>query len=121
MNLDSPVTFLKEKLGSVLHEDVLTKYNAWFEEEGRAISANVDRAGTPWVRQFDTRGKRVDEILYPREYWTMLRKAYEAGIVWRLFEEGSLIPHYLLGYVTSYNNRAIALDRLNKSGETWPD
>jgi alkylation response protein AidB-like acyl-CoA dehydrogenase len=51
---------------------------------------------------FDSVGKRVDEILYPPDYWQMLRRGYQAGVVWRVFAEHSLIPHYLLGYLTSF-------------------
>ncbi|MFQ5838935.1 MAG: acyl-CoA dehydrogenase family protein, partial [Thermoplasmata archaeon] len=32
----------------------------------------------------------------------MLRKGYQAGVVWRVFEENSLLPFYLLGYVTAF-------------------
>jgi alkylation response protein AidB-like acyl-CoA dehydrogenase len=51
---------------------------------------------------FDVRGRRVDEILFPDSYWKMLQKGYLVGTVWRLFESGSLISSYLLGYLTAY-------------------
>jgi alkylation response protein AidB-like acyl-CoA dehydrogenase len=44
----------------------------------------------------------VDEILFPPDYWQMLRRGYRAGAVWRAFEENSLRSPYLLGYVTSF-------------------
>ena len=50
-----------------------------------AISDAVDRASTPWVRMFDVQGKRIDEILFPPEYWKMLKQGYPAGVVWRAF------------------------------------
>ncbi len=73
---------------------------------GRARQRNICRCrlseGTPWLRMFDVLGNRVDEILYAPAYWTMLRNGYQAGAVWRVFESGSLIPGYLLGYITAF-------------------
>jgi alkylation response protein AidB-like acyl-CoA dehydrogenase len=101
--LRSPITFLDHMLGGQLpHAQVLRDYAAWWLAEGQAISAATDRAGTPWLRMFDQFGQRVDEILYAPEYWRMLRQGYRAGLVWRAFEEDSLVPSYLLGYVTSF-------------------
>lgn len=100
--IHSPVSFLSQILGPTPPKPVLREYEAWWEKEGRAISANVDRAGTPWLRMFDALGKRADEILLPPDYWRMLRQGYKAGIVWRAFEEQSLLSSYLLGYVTSF-------------------
>jgi alkylation response protein AidB-like acyl-CoA dehydrogenase len=51
---------------------------------------------------FDRLGRRVDEILFPPEYWQLLKHGYQTGIVWRVFEEQSLLSSYLLGYVTSF-------------------
>jgi acyl-CoA dehydrogenase len=51
---------------------------------------------------FDRFGRRIDEILFPPEYWKLLRRGYKDGIVWRVFDEKSLISSYLLGYVTSF-------------------
>ena len=56
---------------------------------------------------FDRLGKRVDEILYPREYQTILRRGYRAGVVWRALEEKSLIPTYLLMYDISFHDPGI--------------
>ncbi len=105
MSLDtvrSPVAFLRHMLGEVPHEQVLSKYEAWWEEEGKAISEATDRAGTPCLRMFDRFGERVDEILLPPQYWKMLGKGYQEGVVWRAFEENSLVSSYALGYVTSF-------------------
>ncbi len=56
---------------------------------------------------FDRYGKRVDEILYPREYQTMLRRGYRSGVVWRALEEESLTPTYLLMYTISFHDPGI--------------
>lgn len=98
----SPVTFLKTMLAQLPDELALRDYEAWWESEGKAVSEATDRAGTPWLRMFDRFGKRVDEVLYSPDYRRMLMKGYRAGAVWRAFEESSLIPFYLLGYVTSF-------------------
>jgi acyl-CoA dehydrogenase len=98
----SPVRFLESRLGRVGLHDELEAYAAWWEAEGKPISSAVDRAGTPWLRMFDRFGQRVDELLFPPEYWRMLRKGYQAGAVWRAFAEKSLVPAYLLGYVTAF-------------------
>ena len=101
-SLHSPLTLLQSRLTEIPHLDLLASEEEWWKAEGVAISNAIDRAGTPWVRMFDRAGKRVDEILYPSEYQTMLRKGYRAGIVWRAFEETSLIPTYSLMYAISF-------------------
>ncbi len=101
-SLRSPAIFLRQLLGQVSHEATLQEYEVWWKKAGQAISHSIDRAGTPWLRMFDQFGKRVDEILYPPEYWKMLKHGYQAGVIWRAFEERSLLPSYLLGYVTSF-------------------
>lgn len=98
----SPVSFLKQMLGSVACEQTLRAYESFWEREGKAISEAVDRAGTPWLKMFDRLGSRIDEMLFPPEYWKMLRHGYQTGIIWRAFEEQSLVSSYLLGYVTSF-------------------
>jgi len=98
----SPTRFLQETLGDLPLRGELEEYERWWEERGKAISSSIDRLGTPWLRMFDRFGNRVDEILYPPEYWEMLRTGYKAGAVWRAFEGRTLIPSYLLGYVTSF-------------------
>lgn len=100
--LSSPLDFLQSRLPTVPHLDVLAAEQEWWKAEGVAISDAIDRAGTPWLRMFDRSGRRVDEILYPREYLTMLRKGYRSGVVWRALEEKSLIPTYLLMYTISF-------------------
>jgi acyl-CoA dehydrogenase len=105
--LRSPVKFL-QKVGICADQDWLREYEAWFEYEGQSISDAVDRAGTPWLRMFDRLGTRVDEILYPPEYWRMLQRGYRAGVLWRAFEQNSLIPSYLLLYATAFSDPGLA-------------
>jgi acyl-CoA dehydrogenase len=105
--LRSPLSFLQSSLEDIPHRDVLNAEEAWWKSEGVAISNAIDRAGTPWLRMFDRLGKRVDEILYPREYQTILRRGYRSGVVWRALEEKSLIPTYLLIYNISFHDPGI--------------
>jgi len=108
--LRSPVQFLQQ-IGIHADHDWLRDYEAWFESEGQGISDAVDRAGTPWLRMFDQWGARVDEILYPPEYWRMLKRGYRAGVLWRVFEnpeQSSLIPAYLLLYATGFYDAGLA-------------
>ncbi|NUM55555.1 MAG: acyl-CoA dehydrogenase family protein [Candidatus Hydrogenedentes bacterium] len=83
-------------------EAALADYEAWWEREGKGISAAHDRAGTPWLRMFDVFGKRIDEVQCAPEYWTMLRRGYKAGVVWRAFKEQSLRSSFRIGYICSY-------------------
>lgn len=111
MNFDalaSPTRFLQEIIGSTPYDSALRAYEQWWEQEGRAISDSVDRAGTPWVRMFDVAGKRVDEILYPPDYWRMLKHGYKAGVLWRAFEQQSLLPAFLLIYLTSFYDSGLS-------------
>jgi acyl-CoA dehydrogenase len=108
--LRSPVQFLQQ-IGVHADHDWLRDYEAWFESEGQGISDAVDRAGTPWLRMFDRFGARVDEILFPPEYWRMLKRGYRAGVLWRVFENSeqrSLIPAYLLLYATGFYDAGLA-------------
>jgi len=105
--LRSPVQFLQQ-VGICVDQDWLREYEAWFEGEGQGISDAVDRAGTPWLRMFDQWGARVDEILYPPEYWRMLKHGYRAGVLWRVFEQNSLLPAYLLLYATGFYDPGLA-------------
>ena len=100
--LRSPLSFLQSRLTAIQHLDVLEAEQQWWKAEGVPISDAIDRAGTPWVRMFDRFGKRVDEILYPPEYQTILRKGYRSGVVWRALEEKSLIPTYSLMHTISF-------------------
>lgn len=99
----SPTAFLHSRWrGDLPHADLLAEYEAWWFAEGQAISDAVDRLGTPWLRMYDALGRRVDEVQYPPEYWAMLRRGYRAGVIWRCFEEDSLLPFFLLGYITCF-------------------
>jgi acyl-CoA dehydrogenase len=97
-----PVGFLQSRLSAIQHPEMLEAEQAWWKAEGARISDAIDRAGTPWVRMFDRHGNRVDEVLYPREYQTILKKGYRAGVVWRALEGKSLIETYLLIYTISF-------------------
>src|SRR5216684_3296515 len=103
----SPLSFLQSRLQDIPHRDVLGAEEGWWKSEGVAISDAIDRAGTPLLRMFDRLGKRVDEILFPPEYQTILRRGYRAGVVWRALEEKSLISTYLLMYTISFHDPGI--------------
>jgi alkylation response protein AidB-like acyl-CoA dehydrogenase len=100
--LRSPVRFLRHMLGALPQERALLEFESWWETEGRSISDATDRAGTPWLRMFDRGGRRVDEVLFAPEYWRALRHGYRAGVVWRAFEEESLLTCALLDYITCF-------------------
>ena len=100
--LRSPLGFLQGRLAEIPHHALLEAEQHWWQSVGVPISNNIDRAGTPWVRMFDRFGKRVDEVLYPPEYQTILRKGYRAGTVWRALEEKSLVSTYQLMYTISF-------------------
>ncbi len=78
------------------------RYEEEWERRWRYVSEAVDRMGTVPLRMFDRWGNRVDELLYPPEYWDMLYAGYRAGVVGRVFREGTLKPFYVLGYITSF-------------------
>ncbi len=107
-SVSSPVRFLESALKDFHAPDWLRSYESWWENQGRPISSAVDRAGTPWLRIFDLAGNRVDEILYPPDYWRMLRHGYKAGMLWRVFEENSLTPAGLGIYLTSFYDPGLA-------------
>ena len=100
--LRAPLSFLQSRLATIQHLDVLESEQRWWKSQGVAISSAIDRALTPWVRMFDCAGKRIDQILYPPEYQTILRRGYRSGAIWRVFEEKSLIPTYLLMYAIAF-------------------
>lgn len=107
MNVDfvrSPSALLREMVGSTRYDAALQEYEAWWKREGQSISDAVDRARTPWLQAFNMAGERVDEILYVPEYWRMLKQGYKAGVVWRAFQDESLLPSYLLIYLTSFHD-----------------
>lgn len=105
--LHSPVQFLRQ-VGVSADQDWLREYETWLVSEGQPISDAVDRAGTPWLRMFDKWGVRVDEVLYPPEYWRMLQEGYRAGVLWRAFEQNSLMPSYLLLYAAAFYDAGLA-------------
>ena len=107
-NLSSPTAWLGNILTDSPHQRALCEYEAWWEREGRQISEATDRAGTPSVRMFDSAGRRVDQILYAPEYWRMVKHGYRSGVLWRSFEEKSLIPTYLFIYVTGFYDPGLA-------------
>jgi len=98
----SPTAFLTAHRPDLPHPDLLKTYESFWRERGQLVSDAVDRMGTPWLRMFDEQGRRVDEVCYPPDYWTMLREGYRAGVIWRCFQEESLLPFFLLGYVTCF-------------------
>ena len=100
--LRSPCSFLHHLIGPTPHDSTLQEYESWWKQEGQAISDAVDRARTPWVRMFDINSNRVDEILYASDYWRMLQQGYKAGVLWRAFQDRSLLPSFLLIYLTSF-------------------
>ncbi len=106
--LCSPSAFLLRALGPTAQDEALHQFEAWWEAEGRAISDATDRARTPWLRMFDECGRRVDNILYAPEYWRMLRHGYRAGVIWRAFEQQSLLPAYQFIYLTAFYDPGLA-------------
>jgi alkylation response protein AidB-like acyl-CoA dehydrogenase len=104
-SLFSPLTFLGNLIEDENQLTPLKEYESWWRAEGMSISEAVDRAGTPWLRMFDQFGRRVDEVLFPPDYWKMLKRGYQAGVIWRPFANGSdasLRMHYLIDYVTCF-------------------
>ena len=97
-----PLSFLESRLPNISNRGVLEAEQQWWKTEGVAVGGAIDRAPTPWLRMFDKSGTRTDEILYPREYQTILRRGYRAGVIWRAFEEKSLLPTYQLIYTISF-------------------
>lgn len=100
----TPCEFLREQLGTLPIEAELRDYQAWWEASGRDLSEPVDRAGTPWLRTHDREGLRCDEILLGAGYRQLLTEGYRRGIIWQIFEQQSLLPSYLLGYLTAFND-----------------
>ena len=102
-SLKSPLAFLSELVPDSQLAP-LKDYESWWFKDGTVISEAVDRAGTPWLRMFDQFGKRTDEILFPPDYWKILKRGYQAGAIWRPFadDSSSLRMHYLIDYVTYF-------------------
>jgi acyl-CoA dehydrogenase len=106
--LQSPLRFLLSTLTDIRLPDWLQQYQCWWEKEGQDISDATDRMGTPRLRMFDLSGMRVDEILYPPDYWRMLKHGYQTGLLWRVPEENTLFPAGLGIYVTSFYDPGLA-------------
>ncbi len=119
-SLRFPVSFLHSRLPAIQHLNLLEAEQRWWKAEGVAISDAVDRAGTPWVRMFDRYGNRVDEILYPPDYLTILRRGYRSGVVWRALEEKSLLPTYLLMYTISFYDPGVCCPYTVSLGSAAP-
>ena len=100
----TPLAFLGDRLGDIPDAAALTAYEHWWTTQGQLVSETVDRAGTPWLRMFDRAGTRIDEICFPPDYWTMLRKGYRQGIISRVFEQNSVLPFYRIGYITAFHD-----------------
>ena len=118
-SLTSPLTFIRE----LIDDDTaafLKDYESWWRKEGVTISETVDRAGTPHLRMFDQIGRRTDEILFPPEYWRMLRRGYQAGALWRAFEANSLKSHYLIDYITCFFDAGLGCPYIVSLSTTVP-
>lgn len=107
-DLQGPLRFLQSSVSGIRVPEGARDYERWWEKEAQLISDAVDRAGTPLLRMFDRFGTRVDEILYPPEYWSMLRHGYQAGLLWRSAEEQTILPSALGIYVTSFYDPGLA-------------
>ena len=83
-------------------EKDLGDYEGWWFNEGLRISESVDRLGTPHLRMFDRFGNRIDEILYPKEYWDMLYRGYKIGVVADPIQSKNLSRFFKIGYITSF-------------------
>jgi acyl-CoA dehydrogenase len=106
--VSTPLRFLESNLSVACLPDWLRQYQCGWEEQGQEISDAVDRMGTPWLRMFDLSGVRVDQILYPPEYWKMLKRGYQAGVLWRVPEEQSILPASLGIHITSFYDPGLA-------------
>ncbi len=78
--LGGPVAFLREEMGFPVPER-LTAYQEWWEKEGWPLSLEVDRWGTPHLRQFNERGERVDRDSLSAWVLVSLSAGYAAGVI----------------------------------------
>jgi alkylation response protein AidB-like acyl-CoA dehydrogenase len=104
----SPLAILKQYAEEIGDDHSLAEYEAWWRSEGVQISEATDSAGTPWLRMFDRKGERSDEILFAPDYWRMLKRGYAEGVLWRAFEQDSLLPAYRLLYLVSFFDPGLA-------------
>jgi len=104
----SPVALLRQLLGPLPTEAALQAYEDWWKSEGADISDTVDRSGTPWLQMFDKSGRRIDRIVFPHDYWRMLKKGYEQGVIWRAFEDDSLLRAYEILHLVSFYDPGLA-------------
>lgn len=118
--LRSPSQFLERSLGNITELAPARADEAWWKCEGMKISESIDRGGTPWVRMFNPLGERVDEILYPPEYWKMLHRGYQSGVVWRTFEQKSLVSTCALMYVTAFFDPGVGCPHTVSLGTAFP-
>ena len=118
--LRSPLPFLQNTFCDLRLPDWLQPYQRWWEREGQGISNATDRHGTPWLRMFDRSGVRVDEILFSPEYWKTLKHGYQTGLVWRVFEEKTVLPAGLGIYVTSFFDPGLACPYTVSLGTAMP-
>lgn len=98
--LSSPTALLRNLQGDIAHAAVLTEYETWWEREGKDISAAHDGGHTlaenvRCIRQAHGRSAVRAQI------WTMLRKGYTTGVIWRAMKEGSLKSSFRIGYISS--------------------
>ncbi len=119
-SLRCPLSFLRTALPSIPHLELLESEQQWWSTAALPISSAIDRAGTPWVRSFSATGARIDEILYPAEYYTILRRGYRAGVIWRALEEKSLLPSYLLIHLISFHDPGICCPYTVSLGTALP-
>jgi acyl-CoA dehydrogenase len=103
-----PFSFLQDNLGRQMpHAEPLAAENDWWENEGARISQTVDRSGTPWLRMFNESGRRIDQVLFPHAYDQILKRGYRSGVVWRAFEEKSLLFSCQLLYTVGFYDPGI--------------
>jgi alkylation response protein AidB-like acyl-CoA dehydrogenase len=121
-SLRTPLAFLQTRVSAadIRHAQELAAEQQWWQSTGVPISDAIDRAGTPWVRMFNRQGQRIDEILYPPEYQTILKRGYRAGVVWRAIEEQSLVPTYQLMHTISYYDPGVCCPYTVSLGTALP-
>ncbi len=109
-NIHLPLHYMQDNnfLKPEADTDYLEEYQSWWRSKGMDISRTVDQHGTPWLKMFDKQGRRIDQIMYPSEYWDMLAKGYDQGIIWRAFEEQSLYSFFRLGYICGFYDPGLA-------------